>query len=260
MKQILTIAALLALCLSAQAQANRHQLREGNRQYNKQHYDKAEVAYRKALERDSNDFRGQYNLANNLYRQEKYDEAARHYQQALASKDATGKQRAQALHNQGNSYLKNAQKSEQMQGLQQAVNCYQEALKLDPKNDDTRYNLAYARRLLQQQQQQQQQQGQGQNQQNKDQQNKDQQNQQNQQDQQQQDGQDQNQDRQQGQQDQQQNQQQQQQQQRQQAGQDRRKQDAERMLEAVKNNEKQTLRDKAQAEKPVRVHKTDKDW
>ena len=51
-----------------------------------------------------------------------------------------------------------------MQGLQQAVNCYQEALKLDPKNDNTRYNLAYARRLLLQQQQQQQQQG-GQNQQ-----------------------------------------------------------------------------------------------
>lgn len=258
MKKITIIMTMLVLSMAVGAQVNRHQLREGNRQYKKQHYDKAEVAYRKALERDSVDFRGQYNLANDLYRQEKYEEASRHYQQALAGKNVTEKQRAQALHNQGNSYFKAAQQSEQMQGLQQAVNCYQEALKLDPKNDDTRYNLAYARRLLQQQQQQQ---GGGQNQQNQDQQN--QQNQQQQNQQQNQEQQQQNQDLQQNRQNQQeqpQDQLQNQRRQQQQAGQDQRKQDAERMLEAVKNNEKQTLRDKARAEKPVRVKRTEKDW
>ena len=235
-----------------QAQASRHQLREGNRSYNKQHYEQAEVSYRRALERDSSDFRGQYNLANDLYRQKKYDEAARHYQQALSAPHITTNQKAQTLHNQGNSFLKLAQESEQgQQGLQQAINSYQEALKLDPKNDDTRYNLAYARRLLQQQQQQQG--GGGQDQQ---------QNKQNQQNQQSQQGQQQDQ---QGQQQDQQGQQQNQPQERQgqqnkQPMQDRRREDAERMLEAVKNNEKQTLRDKARAEKAVRVNKTDKDW
>ena len=127
------------------------------------------------------------------------------------------------------------------------------ALKLDPKNDDTRYNLAYARRLLQQQQQQQQ--GGGQNQQ-QNQQNQDQQQQQQQQDQQQQNQQNQ---QQQNQQDQQQQDQQQQQRQPQ-PQQEQRKQDAERMLDAVKNNERQALRDKEQSNKPVRVRKTDKDW
>ena len=222
------------------AQASRHQMREGNREYNKQRYEQAEVNYRKALERDSGDFRGQYNLANDLYRQEKYGEAASHYQQALASQGITDRQRARTLHNQGNSLLKGALQSEQMEGLQQAINCYQEALKLDPKNDDTRYNLAYARRLLQQQQQQQQQGG-GQNQQqnkDQDQQNQQQQNQQGQQNQQQQD----------------------QQQQQRQPQQEQRKQDAERMLDAVKNNERQALRDKDQSNKPVRIRKTDKDW
>ena len=228
----------------SQAQASRHQLRQGNRDYNKQRYEQAEVNYRKALERDSTDFRGQYNLAGDLYRQEKYGEAASHYQQALAAQGLSDKQRARTLHNQGNSLLKGAMQSEQMEGLQQAINCYQEALKLNPKNDDTRYNLAYARRLLQQQQQQQQQQQGGgqdqqQKQQNQDQQNQDQQNQQQQQ--------------------QQQNQQQQQQRQFQ-PQQDQRKQDAERMLDAVKNNERQALRDKEQSNKPVRVHRNEKDW
>lgn len=254
MKKIFTIITLLVLCFSASAQASRHQLREGNRAYNKQRYDDAEVAYRRALERDSTDFRGQYNLANALYRQEKYTEAVSHYQQALGSQNITKKQRAQTLHNQGNSYLKAAQQSEQMEGLQQAVNSYQEALKLDPKNEDTRYNLAYARRLMQQQQQQQNQQ---QNQQQQNQQN--QQNQQQQQDQQQQQQDQQNQQQQQQDRQQQQDQQQPQQQQQQQP-QNRKREDAERMLEAVKNNERQTLREKNRTDQPVRAHKTDKDW
>ena len=245
---------MLLASLAVSAQGGRHQLREGNRDYNKQHYEQAEVQYRRALEHDSTDYRGQYNLAGCLYRQEKYGEAASHYQQALADQDITDRQRAQALHNQGNSLLKSALQSEQMQGLQQAVNCYQEALKLDPKNDDTRYNLAYARRLLQQQQNQQQQNQQQNQDQQKDQQQQQQQQQQDQQQQQQQDRQQQQNQQQQQQQD------QQQQQQQMQGDQKRKKQDAERMLEAVKNNERQTLRDKKTAEMPVRARKTDKDW
>jgi len=253
---LIALVGLVGLGGQANAQASRHQLREGNRAYNKQRYEKAEVNYRKALERDSTDYRGQYNLANDLYRQEKYGEAASHYQQALAAPGLKESQRAHALHNQGNSLLKGALQDEQRQGLQQAINCYQEALKLDPKNEDTRYNLAYARRLLQQQQQQNQGGGQNQdqNQQNQDQQQQNQsqdQNQQNQDQQQQQQNQNQ---------DQQQDRQQQPQQQRQPQQQDPRKQDAERMLDAVKNNERQALRDKEQQQKTVRVKKTDKDW
>ena len=248
--------AAVLLCTVAHGQASRHQLRQAGRDYNKQRYEEAETKYRRALLHDSTDFKGQYNLGNTLYRQEKYAEAAAHFQQALAAPDIDKKQRARAFHNQGNSLLKAAMQDEQHQGLQQAVNSYQEALKLDPKNDDTRYNLAYARRLLQQQQQggqgqQQSQQGQ-QNQQNQQQgqQNQQQEQQQDQQNQQQgqsqpRDGDDNRQDRR--------NQPQPQQQ-------DRQRQDAERLLEAVKNNERQTLRDKQKAAQHVRVQKTDKDW
>ena len=244
---------------SAQAQANRHQLREGNRQYKKEKFDQAEINYRRALERDSLDFRGQYNLANSLYRQHKYDDAARHFDQALQYPEISDLQRAKAHHNKGNSFLKAGLENREqgMQLFQQAVNSYQEALKLDPKNNDSRYNLAYARRLLQQaQQQQQQQQGGGQNQQN-----------QNQQKQQQGGNQNQDQQKQQNQNQQGQNQQDQNQKDGQQrdtqkspSKMDQRKQDAERMLEAVKNNERQTLKDQQKKVQVASGRHTDKDW
>lgn len=261
MKRLYLIISLLAaLPATSYAQANRSEMRSGNRQYAKQHYEQADIDYRRALEQDTTDFRGQYNLANALYRQEKYAEAADHYQRALSAPEMDKTRRAHALHNQGNAWLKMALQDEHQQGLQQAVNSYQEALKLDPKNDDTRYNLAYARRLLQQQQQQQQQQGGNQQQQN---QQNQQQNQQGE-DQQQQQNQQQQQDQQQQQSGkQQQNQQQQQekpQEQQPSAQQERKKEDAARMLEAVKNNERQTLRDKQRTAQRVRSNRSDKDW
>lgn len=258
MKKILTIAIIFSMGLTGEslAQANRHQLRDGNRSFKKEHYDKAEVLYRRALQSDSTDYRGQYNLGNALYRQKKYDEAARHFDQALQSPNLSDRQRSQTLHNKGNSFLKAGMDNPQqgMQYFQQAVQSYQEALKLDPKNDDTRYNLAYARRLLQQaQQQQQNQQGQGQNQ---DQNNQNGQNQQNQQNKDQQNKGNQNQ----------QNQNQQGDQKDQQDTQKRpnqmeqRKQDAERMLEAVKNNERQSLKEQAKKVQAANNHPSDKDW
>lgn len=259
MKSTLAILTLLLATATVQGQASRHSLREGNRAYKKGNYDQAELNYRQAMERDTTDFRGQYNLGNSLYRQEKYSEAAQHYGQALASQSIDNHQRARTLHNMGNSLVKaglaNNEGGAGMQYFQQAVKSYQESLKLEPKDDDTRYNLSYARRLLQQAQQQQQQQGGGDNQQ---QQNKDNQ-QQNNKDQQQQQ-----QDQQQGnQQQQQQNQQKdndRQQKQQQAKPDNQKKQDAERMLEAVKNNERQTLKEQARKEQIRAGHTTDKDW
>jgi lipopolysaccharide biosynthesis regulator YciM len=260
-----------------QAQNIRGPLRDGNRSYKKDHFDEAERHYRRAAEIDSMDYRALFNLGNALYRQKKYDQAALSFDKALQRPDVSDPQRAHALHNLGNSYLKAGMddRNQAMQLFQQAVQSYQEALKLDPKNDDTRYNLAYARRLLQQSQQQQNQQGQGQgqnqqnqnqqnqnqqnqNQQNKDQQNKNQskQNQQNQNNKDQQNQQNQNN---------QQNQKNDNQNQKKNQGQrpdkkEQKKKDAERMLEAVKNNERQTLKDQAKKVQAASEYHSDKDW
>lgn len=250
MKRILITAILLAIATTGFSQATRSQLRKGNRDYGKEKYDQAEVDYRRALEADSSDFRGQYNLGNTLYRQKKYDEAARHYQQALGEYDIDDHQRARTWHNLGNSLFQTGrQKGEQgMNDLQQAANAYREALKLEPKDEDTRYNFALTQKLLQQMQQQSQQQQQGGGQQNQQQQDQQQQQQQSQQQEQQQE----------------QNQQQQQGGEEQQAHQakanDKDMQDAERMLEAVKNNERQTLKEQTQKEQKSRPARSGKDW
>lgn len=242
---------------SAQSSTARQETRKGNREYKSKHYDKAEVNYRRAVHDDSTAYRANYNLGNSLYKQKKYEEAAKHFGQALEHPDLSNKTRSQILHNRGNSNLKaglqKENRAEGMQQFQQAVNDYQEALKLNPKNDDTRYNLSYAKKLLQQAQQQQQQQGggQGQNDQNKKDQNKDGNK-----------GQDQNQD--QNQQNNQQNQQDKkqdrQQQKQEQKKEQQKKQDAERLLEAVKNNEKNTMKENAKKVEVAAPAKIEKDW
>ena len=248
----LLLLALLPVVASAQSSTVRKETRQGNREYKAQHYDRAEVDYRRALHHDSTAYRAQYNLGNTLYRQKKYDEAIQHYDRALLQPDLNAKQRSQILHNRGNSYLKaglqKENRGEGLQQFQQAVNDYQEALKLTPKNDDTRYNLSYAKKLLQQAQQQQQQGGgkdQNDNKDNKDK-NKDQGN----------NGQDnqQNQDKQN------QQQQDQQQQNQQQKQQQQKKQDAERLLEAVKNNEKNTMKENAKKLEAATPRSIEKDW
>ncbi len=265
---------LLLLCISmaqvanAQSSTARKETRKGNKEYKQEHFDKAEINYRRALHDDSTAYRAHYNLGNTLYRQKKYDEAASHYEQALSTPDLNAKTRSKILHNRGNCNLKNGlgkeNRAEGMQQFQQAVNDYQEALKLDPKNDDTRYNLSYAKKLLQQAQQQQQQQGGGKDNQNQDQNkdNKDQQgnNGQNQQKDQQEQNDQKDQKGQQNQQNQPQNKKDREQQKRQQQQQQQKKKDAERLLEAVKNNEKNTMKENAKHVEAASSNKIEKDW
>lgn len=266
---------LLLLCLSftqiaaAQSSTARKETRRGNKEYKQEHFDKAEVNYRRALHDDSTAYRAHYNLGNTLYRQKKYDEAASHYNKALDTPDLNDKTRSKILHNRGNCNLKNGlskdNRAEGMQQFQQAVNDYQEALKLDPKNNDTRYNLSYAKKLLQQAQQQQQQgggqdQNKDQNKDNKDQQGNNGQNQQKDQQGQNDQQKQQNQQDQQNQQNQPQNKKDREQQKRQQKQQQQKKQDAERLLEAVKNNEKNTMKENAKRVEAATSNKIEKDW
>jgi tetratricopeptide (TPR) repeat protein len=233
---------------AAFAQKENKYIRDGNDKYYDDNYKEAEVDYMKALEKNPESVRGQYNLGGALYKQENFEDATKLYGNVV-SRASDDQNKADAFYNLGNSYLK-AQKYEE------AINAYKDALRIDPEDMDTKYNLEYAKKMMQQQQQQQDQQNQDQNkdQENKEEQQQDQQNQ----DQQQQDQQE-KQDQQQQQQQDQQNQDQQQQQQPQ--PQQISKQDAERMLEALKNDENKTLEKvKLQQMQKVQAKKVEKDW
>ena len=248
--------------LSKQLKASHKEVRQGNHAYKKGNFEEAETKYRKALDRDNSYYKSQYNLGNALYKQKRYDEAIPHYEQALQQPSLEKKTQSKVLHNLGNSHLLSGMKDRQngMQHFQQAVQSYQKALTLDPKNEETRYNLSYAKKLLQQAQQNQNQQNQdqqNQDQQNQDQQNQDQQNQ-DQQNQDQQNKDQQNKDQQNK--DQQKQDQQNQQQRDQQKKQQQKKEQAEQMLKAVENNEKKTMKDQYKKLEVGRPGRIEKDW
>src|SRR5437867_2338031 len=145
----LVMSGLFILCIaSVNAQSERSLIREGNQAYKDNKFTDAEVSYRKALERNKEFREGPFNLGDALYKEGRFGEAAEQYQVAAArTKDAA--ERAQALHNLGNSLLKS-------QKYPESIAAYKEALKLNPHDVDTKYNLEYAKHMLKQQQQQQQ--------------------------------------------------------------------------------------------------------
>ena len=228
-------------------------------------YQQAEINYRKAMETTHNYDKANYNLGNSLYRQERYEEAGKAYESVANNKSSSNDLRERAYHNLGNSLLK-------QEKYKESIDAYKNALKLNPKDMDSKYNLEYARKKMMQQMQQQQQNqqnqdqnqdqnqqqqqgGQGQQDQNKDQQNQNgNQGQQNQdknqnKDQQNQQGQDK------------QNQQDKQQQQQQSAADRQRQQDNKRQLDALQQNERNTQQkvSKQQMQGGNKTHQ-EKDW
>ncbi len=153
---------LLAAGASAQ-KAERDYIRKGNRLFNDSVFVDAEVNYRKALEVNPKSTVSMYNLGNTLSQQQKFQDAMEQY--ASASSIEKDKMKlAQIYHNMG--VLFQAGKD-----YAKAVEAYKMSLRNNPTDDETRYNLALAQKMLKDQQQNQQNQDQDQDK-NKDQQQK----------------------------------------------------------------------------------------
>ena len=141
--------------ISAQKEARN--VKEGNKQYVAQKFTEAQKFYEQGIADNSDSYSANFNLGNSLFRQKKYKEALEQYQKA-ATLTKEKKEIASAFHNVGNALMeeKNYEKS---------VEAYKNSLKANPKDDDTRYNLAVAQYLMKKQQEQQKQQQQKQEQQ-----------------------------------------------------------------------------------------------
>ena len=108
------------------------------------------MSYRKSLEKNNKSLEGEFTLGDALYKQGKYEEAAQHFNN-IASTSSDKEKQAKALHNLGNSLL-------QQKKYQESIEAYKKALKNAPADNDTKYNLAYAQQMIRQEQEQQQQQ------------------------------------------------------------------------------------------------------
>ncbi|MDR2682938.1 MAG: tetratricopeptide repeat protein [Dysgonamonadaceae bacterium] len=153
MKPFVWICLLMAGCtLPASAQKQvRKDIREGNKEYKQQKFTDAEVDYRRALEANARSNDAAYNLGNTLYKQAKVQEAAEQYK--VVTENETDKSRlSMAWHNTGNVFLassKDQQGNFNNQALQLSIEAYKNALRNNPKDDETRYNLALAQKMLQ---------------------------------------------------------------------------------------------------------------
>ena len=144
-------------------QSGKKHVREGNRNFYEKEFEESEVSYRKAINKEADLFDANFNLGDALYKQEKFDEAATNFD-GLTNRVENEKELAKAYHNLGNSFLKS-------QKIEQSIEAYKNSLRYYPDDQETKYNLSYAQDLLKKQQQQKKDQKQNQDQkQNKDQQ------------------------------------------------------------------------------------------
>ncbi len=230
-KILLIISLLSVLPLLADAQSEKKFIRQGNREYQKNRYSESEISYRKAFDKNKSAPDAVFNVGDALYKQKKFEDAGKQFVDNNNMNEAKVK-KAAALYNLGNANL-------MAKKLEESIEAYKNSLKLDPGNLETKYNLAYAQDLLKQQQQQQQ--NKEKQDQNKDQ-NKKQENKNNQ------DNKDQ------------QNKDQEQKQQNQQQQQSISKEDAERLLNALANDEEK-VQEKVKLEKAAKSkERTLKNW
>ena len=142
----IAILLLLVLSTSSFAQNKKSFLRDGNTLYADSSYNDAEMQYRKSLEKDQDYFNASFNLADAVYKQERYEESSALFD-ALIDNAPTENDLAKVYHNLGNSLT-------QEQKLEEAIEAYKNALRINPNDAETRHNLALSKKQKQEQEQQ----------------------------------------------------------------------------------------------------------
>lgn len=141
---------MISFCASKlMAQKENVSIKKGNRLYKEQKFDDSKKAYQKALEQSPDNASANYNMGNANFRKNSFDDAAKSYD--AAAKNATDNgTKERSLYNKGVASIK-------QQKLEESIDAWKDALKLDPADEEARDNLIKALRELKNKQQQQQQ-------------------------------------------------------------------------------------------------------
>ena len=146
--------------LTSNAQTDRQYVRQGNKLYRAGDFANAEVSYRKAVEKNPRNPQAAYNLGNALMAQKKDSAAIEQFQNA-AKLETNPMRKYRAFHNMGVIC-----QGHKMYG--EAIEAYKNALRLNPEDNETRYNLVLCKHQKNKQDQNQQNQQQQQKQDKKD--------------------------------------------------------------------------------------------
>ncbi len=145
MKSIVSFVCAVSLTVifvrgNALAQDTRSHVNKGVDLYKDGKYVDSEVEFKKGMEKSPNNFQANFNLGDSYYKQGNYQDALKAYQTAL-SKATTGDLKSKVYHNIGNALLKD-------QKIKESIGAYTDALKLNPDDESTKYNLSYALDML----------------------------------------------------------------------------------------------------------------
>jgi Ca-activated chloride channel homolog len=144
---ILMICVLLSISVIMNAQSDKKYIRKGNKEYKKSSFAESEVSYRKAIDKNKQSSDAVFNVGDALYKQNKFEDAGKQFLDNV-SLNEDKKKKSAGMYNLGNSLLK-ANK------VEESIEAYKGSLKLRPDSKEAKYNLAYAQDLLKQQQEQQ---------------------------------------------------------------------------------------------------------
>ncbi len=141
---LICFALLVASSSFGQRYPERATVRKGNAQYQRENYVEAEIDYRRALEKRAGSYEAADNLAKSLYKQKRWDEAAQMFA-PLAADSINAKYAPAAHYDNGNALF-------QQRKFQEAIEAYKQSLRLNPNDQECKFNLAYAQKMLQDQQ------------------------------------------------------------------------------------------------------------
>ena len=125
----------------------RRPVRQGNRAYERENYVEAETKYMGALSKNPLSYEGNFNLGDAYYRQGRFEEAEKRFEQ-LNQLPADAASRSATFYNQGNSLVQQYKPDYNRQKLEQALEAYKNALRVNPDDPEAKFNLAYVQKLL----------------------------------------------------------------------------------------------------------------
>lgn len=120
-------------------------LREAEDDLAENDFPSAEASYRKAVSKNPESVKAKYNMANMYYSKEKPSQAEKRLKQAAKVAEDKG-DKHQIYHNLGNTFM-------EQKKYKEAVEAYKNALRNNPSDEETRYNLALAKKMLEEEEQ-----------------------------------------------------------------------------------------------------------
>lgn len=140
---------LLALCIATatygQKYPERKHVRRGNSLYEEQRMEEAQKEYRTALQKEAASVEGKFNLGDSQYAMGDFESAENTFRELSEYPNLVDDVKAKTLYNLGNAQF-------QQQKLEEALESYKSSLRLNPKDMEAKFNYAYTKAMLENQQ------------------------------------------------------------------------------------------------------------